>query len=64
MTMFDEPQALHETLGFITAAWNAAPVAAKVIERTAPILGVKRHVTNEEKTQNSWFLMDAMRIGK
>jgi cell division protein FtsI (penicillin-binding protein 3) len=45
MTMLDEPQALHETLGFITAAWNAAPVAAKVIERTAPILGVERHAT-------------------
>ncbi len=42
MTMFDEPQALHETFGFNTAAWNAAPVAAKVIERTAPILGVER----------------------
>jgi cell division protein FtsI (penicillin-binding protein 3) len=41
MTVLDEPQALHETFGFITAGWNAAPVAAKVIERTAPVLGVE-----------------------
>lgn len=42
MTLLDEPQALRETFGFITAAWNAAPVAAKVIERTSPVLGVER----------------------
>ena len=46
MTIFDEPQALRETHGFITGAWNAAPVAAKVIERTAPILGVERRAMN------------------
>lgn len=45
MTIFDEPQALRETFGLNTAAWNAAPVAAKVIERTAPILGVERRAT-------------------
>lgn len=42
MTLLDEPQRLRETFGFNTAGWNAAPVAAKVIERTAPILGVER----------------------
>ncbi len=41
MTLLDEPQALRETYGFITAGWNAAPVGAKVIERTAPVLGVE-----------------------
>jgi cell division protein FtsI (penicillin-binding protein 3) len=45
MTLLDEPQALRETYGFITAGWNAAPVAAKVIERTAPILGVEQRAT-------------------
>lgn len=45
MTLLDEPQAPRETYGFITAGWNAAPVAAKVIERTAPILGVERSET-------------------
>jgi cell division protein FtsI (penicillin-binding protein 3) len=45
MTMLDEPQALRETFGFITAGWNAAPVAAKVIERTAPVLGVEYRAT-------------------
>jgi cell division protein FtsI (penicillin-binding protein 3) len=45
MTMLDEPQALRETYGFITAGWNATPIAAKVIERVAPILGVERRPT-------------------
>jgi cell division protein FtsI (penicillin-binding protein 3) len=45
MTMLDEPQALRETFGFITAGWNAVPVAAKVIERTAPLLGVEYRAT-------------------
>jgi cell division protein FtsI (penicillin-binding protein 3) len=42
MTMLDEPQALRETFGFKFAGWNATAVAAKVIERTAPILGIER----------------------
>jgi cell division protein FtsI (penicillin-binding protein 3) len=46
MTLLDEPQALRETYGFITAGWNAVPVAAKVIERTAPILGVELRATS------------------
>jgi cell division protein FtsI (penicillin-binding protein 3) len=45
MTLLDEPHALRATHGFITAGWNAAPVAAKVIERTAPILGVEHRAT-------------------
>jgi cell division protein FtsI (penicillin-binding protein 3) len=45
MTVLDEPLALAETHGFKTAPWNAAPIAAKVIERTAPILGVEYRQT-------------------
>jgi cell division protein FtsI (penicillin-binding protein 3) len=41
MTMLDDPQGLPETHGFKTADCNAAAIAAKVIEETAPILGVE-----------------------
>jgi cell division protein FtsI (penicillin-binding protein 3) len=38
----DSPHATKDTYGFITAGWNAAPTAGKVIDRIAPFLGVKR----------------------
>jgi cell division protein FtsI (penicillin-binding protein 3) len=38
--MLDEPHATAATHGYTTAAWIAAPVAAKVIARTAPMLGL------------------------
>jgi cell division protein FtsI (penicillin-binding protein 3) len=40
MILFDEPQAIPETHGYATAGWNAAPTAAKVIARMAPLLGL------------------------
>lgn len=46
--LFDEPHAPRETYVFMTAGWNAAPVAAKVIERTAPILGVEQRTVAPE----------------
>jgi cell division protein FtsI (penicillin-binding protein 3) len=45
LVMLDEPKALPETYGFATAGWNAVPTAAKVIERIAPILGVRPEFT-------------------
>jgi cell division protein FtsI (penicillin-binding protein 3) len=41
LIMLDEPQATPETHGFATSGWNAVPVAAKVISRVAPLLGVE-----------------------
>jgi cell division protein FtsI (penicillin-binding protein 3) len=41
MIMLDEPQATPETHGFATAGWNAAPTAAKVIARVAPLLDIE-----------------------
>jgi cell division protein FtsI (penicillin-binding protein 3) len=41
LIMLDEPQAIPETHGFATSGWNAVPVAAKVIERIAPLLGME-----------------------
>ena len=49
--MYDEPQAVEGTYGYATAGWNAAKTSGKVIERIAPILGVKRTVqTTENKS--------------
>jgi cell division protein FtsI (penicillin-binding protein 3) len=40
LVLLDEPQPLAETMGFATSGWNAAPTAAKVINRIAPMLGL------------------------
>lgn len=45
LILFDEPHATPTTFGFITAGWNAAPVAGRVIDRIAPFLHVQRVVT-------------------
>ena len=38
LTLMDEPQALPETHGYRTAAWNAGAVTGKIIERVANLL--------------------------
>ena len=38
LTLMDEPQALPETYGFRTAAWNSGAVTGKIIARTGPLL--------------------------
>lgn len=40
LIMLDEPQATKDTHGYATAGWNAAPTAAKVIARVAPLLDI------------------------
>jgi cell division protein FtsI (penicillin-binding protein 3) len=39
--LLDEPKGLPETHGFATSGWNAAPTAAKIIARVAPMLGME-----------------------
>jgi cell division protein FtsI (penicillin-binding protein 3) len=41
LIMLDEPKPIPETKGFATSGWNAAPVAAKVISRIAPLLDLE-----------------------
>jgi cell division protein FtsI (penicillin-binding protein 3) len=41
LIMLDEPKPLAETHGFATSGWNATPVAAQVITRIAPLLGLE-----------------------
>ncbi len=40
--MLDEPKPTKDTFGFATGHWNSAPAVGRVVERIAPILGVKR----------------------
>ncbi len=40
IAMLDSPKGNAESFGLTTAAWTAAPVVAKVIARTGPMLGV------------------------
>ena len=40
LVMLDEPQGIEATYGFNLAGWNAAPAAANIIARAAPLLGV------------------------
>ncbi len=40
LAMMDEPKGNAETFGLRTAAWTAAPVVKRVVERTGPMLGV------------------------
>lgn len=42
LVLYDEPHATPKTFGFMTAGWNAAPTAGRVIDRIAPFLGVQR----------------------
>jgi cell division protein FtsI (penicillin-binding protein 3) len=44
-TMLDEPQALPETDGYRTAAWNAGVITGEIIERVGPLLGVAPRFT-------------------
>ena len=40
LVSLDEPQGIPETYGFATAGYTAAPVFRRVVERTAPMLGL------------------------
>ncbi|WP_395621780.1 peptidoglycan D,D-transpeptidase FtsI family protein [Sphingomonas daechungensis] len=45
--MLDEPQALPETYGFRTAAWNVGPAFGQAVSRIAPMLGVRPDKSRE-----------------
>ncbi|NEX92553.1 penicillin-binding protein 2 [Caulobacter sp. 17J65-9] len=42
LILLDEPKGNAETYGLRTGGWTAAPVAGRVIDRIAPLLGVDR----------------------
>ena len=41
--MVDEPHGNKQSAGFATGGWTAAPAVGRVIERIAPLLGVRRN---------------------
>ena len=48
IVMMDEPKALKETWGFVTAGWNSVPVASKIISAIAPQLNLKANYDLDE----------------
>ena len=58
LTMMDEPKGTEETFGFATAGWTAAPVAGRVIERIAPILGIPAAVEPDESEETPSIVWD------
>ena len=42
LVLMDEPHATKETYGFATGGWTAAPAAGRIVDRVAPLLGLKR----------------------
>lgn len=60
LTIMDEPQPVEGTSGFRTAGYNVGPVTGAVIERVAPLLGLKPHPDApvnpfpEMVRQNAW----------
>ncbi len=42
--LYDEPKAYEGSWGYATAGWNAAKIAGAVVERIAPVLGVRKVV--------------------
>lgn len=40
--LLDQPHGTKETAGFALAGWTAAPIAGRVIQRIAPLLGVPK----------------------
>ncbi len=53
--VYDEPKEYEGSWGYATSGWNAARTAGAVVERIAPVLGVKKAVetTRLTDTQNS-----------
>jgi len=56
LVMYDEPKGNAMTQGFASAGWTAAPVARRIIERIAPILGVQP-VLDEQEASDTMLIM-------
>ena len=51
LVQLDSPHPTKDTYGLTQGAWNAAPTVGKVIDRIAPMLGVKRVATPPGQAQ-------------
>ena len=54
--MLDEPKGTEETFGYATGGWIAAPVARRVIARTAPMLGIPPVDENTPEIQSEMMV--------
>lgn len=55
LIMVDEPKGDKSTYGFATGGWIAAPVAASVISRMGPLLGIQpKFDTPEDDAEKFW----------
>lgn len=63
VVMVDEPKGNKSTYGFTTAGWIAAPVVGRVVQRMAPLLGVKPDFVRAEPMVDALW-EDSQRRGK
>ena len=54
--MLDEPKGTEETFGHATGGWVAAPVARRIIARTAPMLGIPPVDENTPEIQSEMMV--------
>lgn len=55
IVMLDNPKASSQTYGYATAGWNAKPTACSIIERLAPLLGVKPDFSEDETDMDDFM---------
>ncbi|MCC6918361.1 MAG: penicillin-binding protein 2 [Alphaproteobacteria bacterium] len=48
LIIIDDPKGTKETYGFATGGWTAAPTVSRIVQRIAPMLGVKPRLKNEQ----------------
>ena len=64
LTLMDEPKGTEETFGFATAGWTAAPVAGRVIERIAPVLGIPAAIEPEGTEEAPSIVWESVEGGR
>ena len=65
LVMLDEPKGNEATAGFATAGWTAAPAAAGIVARIAPLLGVAPRPGEEtERTRALMVSLPDRRTGR
>jgi cell division protein FtsI (penicillin-binding protein 3) len=58
--MVDEPKGLKETFGYATGGWVAAPVVRRIVERSAPLLGLQPRLPEKFEDDQEPLLVKAI----
>jgi cell division protein FtsI (penicillin-binding protein 3) len=48
LVIIDDPHGTKETAGYATGGWTAAPAVSRIVERIAPMLGVKPRLDGDD----------------